>query len=227
MPRKARSRKMSSLSKKQKMEVRRIAEKVVDEEIEDKAQVVIIEKQELFHNKPIYYGKLLGSIAQGVQDGDQSTGSLGSTEVRIGDQISLKNVNLRFWLSNKGDRPNVMYKGVLYWYPQGIIPSDAEVFKTQSNKMLDRYNNKVIRVVDTFILNSTFNYAVTPGKEKSYLATLNKSYKNKKISYDINTVRAKGWDLGFAVVCYDAYGTLQTDNIASFAVSTQITFQDA
>ncbi len=230
MPRRRGSRmrrKPTSLSRKQKMEVKKIAEKVVDAEIEDKQQVVIEEKQELFHNKPLYHGKLLASIAQGVNDGDQGT-SGGLTTVRIGDQISLKNVNIRFWLSNKLDRPNVIYKGVLYWYPIGLNPGDSEVYKTQTNKVLDRYNNKTISIIDTFIvkpgpmfLNGTEKF------EHSYLATLNKSYKNKKVSYDNNTTRAKGMELGFAVVAYDAYGTLQTDNIASFAYNCQLTFQDA
>jgi len=121
-----------------------------------------------------------------------------------------------------------MYKGILYWYPVGIAPSDTLIYKTQSNKMLDRYNDKNIKVIDTFMVKSTNNYAVDANNhEHSYLATLNKSYKSKKIVYDNNGLQPKGWDLGFALVCYDAYGTLQTDNIASFAVNVQITFQDA
>lgn len=121
-----------------------------------------------------------------------------------------------------------MYKGILYWYPVGLIPNDQRVFKTQTNKMLDRYNDKVIKIIDTFIVKSTNNYAVDANNhEHSYLATLNKSYKNKLISYDNNGKITKGWELGFAVVCYDAYGTLQTDNIASLAYQSLLTFEDA
>jgi len=222
-------RSKTSLSRSQKMEVRKIAEQVVDEEIEDKSSVSTSENVQLFHNKALYEGKLIGSqIAQGVQDGDQSATGTGLTTIRVGDQISLKNVNIRFWLSNKLDRPNVMYKGVLFWYPQGVSPSDTTVYKTQSNKMLDRYNNKVIRIIDQFIVKSTNNYAVDANNhEHSYLATLNKSYKNKKITFDNNGQVTKGWEIGFALVCYDAYGTLQTDNIASCAFNVQVTFQDA
>ncbi|AXH74628.1 MAG: putative capsid protein [Circoviridae sp.] len=222
-------RSKTSLSRSQKMEVRKIAERVVDEEIEDKSTVKTDENVQLFHNKVLYEGKLIGTqIAQGVQDGDQSSGGTGLTTIRVGDQISLKNVNIRFWLSNKDDRPNVMYKGVLFWYPVGVAPSDTTVYKTQTNKMLDRYNNKVIRIIDQFIVKSTNNYAVDANNhEHSYLATLNKSYKNKKITFDNNGQVPKGSELGFALVGYDAYGTLQTDNIASCAINVQITFQDA
>ena len=222
-------RSKTALSRSQKMEVRKIAEQVVDEEIEDKSSVRTDENVQLFHNKPLYTGKLIGSqIRQGVQDGDQSATGTGLLTIRVGDQISLKNVNIRFWLSNKDDRPNVMYKGVLFWYPTAGALTDQTVYKTQSNKMLDRYNNKVIRIIDQFIVKSTNNYAVDANNhEHSYLATLNKSYKNKKITFDDNDAVVKGWELGFALVCYDAFGTLQTDNIASVAYNVAITYQDA
>jgi len=223
------TRKSSSLTKAQKKQVRKIASQVVDDEIEDKQSIYIVENQQLYHNKTSYFGKILGSsIEQGVEDGDQSSGAAGSSKIRIGDVIRLKNVNIRFWLSNKSDRPNVMYKGVLYWYPTNQVPGDPEVYKTQTNKILDRYNNKNIKVVDTFLVKSTNNYAVDANNhEHSYLATLNKSYKNKKIVFDNNGPITKGWELGFALVTYDAFGTLQTDNIASFAYAIQLTFQDA
>jgi len=223
-----RRNKKSGLSRSMRKEVRAIAESAIDAEIEDKEYVYIAENVQLFHNKPGYSSKLLQLIAQGVADGDQSTGGTTKPTCRVGDQISLKNVNIRMWLSNKLDRPNVMYKGVLYWYPVNNPPSDAQVYKTQTTKMLDRYNNKDISIIDTFIVQSGAMYLNGTEKfEHSYLATLNKSYKNKKITFDGLTGVPKGKDLGFSVVCYDAYGTLQTDNIASFAWNMQLVFQDA
>ena len=223
-----RMRNRKALSRAERAEVKRIAERLIDEEIEDKAQVGGEENLQLYHNKPIYVQKILAAIQQGVETGDQSTGGAGSLKVRVGDQINLKNVNIRFWLSNKLDRPNVMYKGVLFWYAVGQTMSDALVYKTQTNKMLDRYNDKQIKIIDTFLVKSTQMYDNGTEKwEHSYLATLNKSYKNKKIQYDDNGPVTKGWELGFGIVCYDAFGTLQTDNIASFAYNLQLTFQDA
>lgn len=229
MSRRMSNKKNRALSRKQAKEVRAIAERLIDEEIENKQYVETLENQQLYHNKPIYVGKLLGIFGQGTQDGDTSTTSGNGTKtIRLGDEIQLRNINIRFWLSNKLDRPNVMYKGVLYWYPVGIPPSDTLIYKTQSNKMLDRYNDKNIKIIDTFLVKSTNNYAVDANNhEHSYLATLNKSYKSKKIVYDNNGLQPKGWDLGFGLVCYDAYGTLQTDNIASCAFNVQVTFQDA
>lgn len=228
MARGRRPMKKSALTKKQKSEVRKIANKMIDAQEEDKQFVFTKENEQLFHNKPDYVFNFLGDIQQGVQSGDQSAAGTGEQTIRDGDRIRLKNINIRFWLSNKDDRPNCMYKGVLFWYPVGLSPSDARVYKTQTNKMLDRYNNKVIKVIDQFIVKSTNNYAVDANNhEKSYLASLNKSYKNKLITYDNNGKIPKGWELGFAIVCYDAYGTLQTDNIASYAYQSLVTFEDA
>jgi len=234
-------KKRTGLSKTQRKAVKDIALRVVDAEIEDKSYVISYENVQLYHNKPGYSSKLLALIQQGVNDGDQGTGASGKNTCRIGSQISLKNINIRMWVSNKLDRPNVMYKGILFWYPVGMPPTDATVFKTQQNKMLDRYNDKDIQIVDTFILTSKNNYAqpyqTQPfpviagpgilGKEHSQLVSLNKSYKNKKITYDELTGLPKIKELGFCIVCYDAFGTLQTDNIASFAWNMQVTFQDA
>lgn len=222
MPRK-RSRK-SGLSRSQKMEVKKIASQVVDAEIEDKRNVFITENVQLYHNKPLYVGKLLANVQQGVTTGDDNS----SKTNRVGDQITLKNVNIRYWMSNKLDRPNCMYKGVLFWYPVDSSITDQLVYLTQTNKMLDRYNYKSIQIIDTFILKSREMYDNGTEKwEHSYLSSLNKTYKNKKIQYQNNSTKTKSHELGFAVVVYDAFGTNQTDNIASIAYNIQLTFQDA
>ncbi len=226
MPQRNRRMRKTAISKTMKKEVRKIAQQVVDENVEDKRKVYISENAQLFHNKPYYVGKFLSDLSQGVGTGTDGVKYL----VRIGDKIKLKNINLRFWLSNKLDRPNVMYKGVLFWYPVdvGANITDQDVYFTQTNKMLDRYNFKRIKILDTFILKSQQMYDNGTEKwEHSYLATLNKSWKNKYVQFETNSNKVKGFELGFALVCYDAFGTLQTDNIASFALNSQITFEDA
>lgn len=231
MPRKNRSSKKSktSLTKNQRKEVRKLAKQVADSEVENKVMIQIKENGQLFHNKPFYVNSLYEMIKQGVNDGSTGLDPAGNqAATRIGDRIELKNINVRFWLSNKLDRPNVMYKGILYHYPVGVTPSDALVWFTQTNKMLDRYNTKRIQILDTFIVKSKEMYDNGTEKwEHSYLASLNKSYKSKKIVYSDNSTSPTKAKLGFAIVCYDAYGTLQTDNIASFAYNVQLTFEDA
>lgn len=217
-------RKFPGLSRNQAKSVRRIARKTALGLTETINAVSVVENKQLFHNKPDYVGKLLAT-KQGLLDDNSSTS--GPDAVRKGDEIILKNINIRFWMSNKDDRPNVTYKAVLFWYDVTNPPSDTNVYFTQTNKLLDRYNTENISVIDTFIIKSTNNYAVDANNhEKSYMATLNKSWKVKKIKYDEGATAPKMKDIGFALVAYDAYGTLQTDNIASYAYNAKLSFKD-
>ncbi len=93
--------------------------------------------------------------------------------------------------------------------------------------MLDRINNENISVIDSKTIFSGPSYENgTEKHEHSYLCTLKGSWKNKKITYDEGGSTPKKRDIGTIVVCYDAYGTLQTDNIASYAYNGNIIIQD-
>ncbi len=61
MARMPKSRKSTSTTKTQKKQVRKIASQVVDDEIEDKQSITIVENNQLYHNNPSYHGKILGS----------------------------------------------------------------------------------------------------------------------------------------------------------------------
>lgn len=214
----------TGLSKKQTKSVRVIARKTALGLSETINQVYVLENQQLFHNKAFYASKLLAT-KQGLLDDNSNVSP--NQAVRKGDEIILKNINLRFWLSTKSDRPNVMYKGILFWYDVATPPTDQSVYFTQSNKMLDRYNTEQISIIDTFIVKPSFNYAVDANNhEHSQLAGLNKSWKVKKIKYNEGSSVPKFKDIGFAVVAYDAFGTLQTDNIASMAFNIKLAFKD-
>lgn len=170
----------------------------------------------------MYQGALLATT-QGVQDPDNQVGN----SARKGDKIYLRNVNVRFWLSNKLDRPNVMYKLFLFWYTEGQTLSDQLCFFTQTNKMLDRINNENIGIIDQKTVFSKDMYLNGTEKfEHSQLCTLNGNWKGKKIVYDNGGSTPRKRNVGFCVVCYDAYGTLQTDNIASVAYNYVTRFQD-
>ena len=210
------------LNKTQVKSVKQIANKVAQGMCEKKHFTWLDENKQLLHNKGDYTLNFL-SCKQGVKD-DQS-GDPAQNLNRIGDEIMLKNINVRLWLSNKEDRPNVMYKAFLFWYDPDATLSDAYCFFTQQNKMLDRPNTEVISIIDQKTIFSGPSYAQT-GNERSQLCTLNGSYKGKKIKYDEGGTVPKFKTIGLCVVCYDAYGTLQTDNIASYAYNATIRFID-
>ncbi len=214
--------KRTGLSKKQAKAVSHIAKKVLRSTLETKTVGKTAENVQLFHNKALYQGALLAT-SQGVSDPDNQAGNA----ARVGDEILLRNCNVRFWLSNKLDRPNVMYKLFLFWYTEGQPLSDTLCFFTQTNKMLDRINNENISIIDQKTVFSKDMYLNGTEKfEHSQLCTLNGNWKGKKIIYDQGGSTPKKRNLGFCVVCYDAYGTLQTDNIASIAYNYATRFQD-
>ena len=214
MPRKTKS--VFSASKQK--QIAKIAKKVAHSIPEVKTFGFQNENIELFHNKAYYGGNWLG-CTQGTEDpNDLATGL-----VRIGDEIYLKSVNIRLWLSNKEDRPNVMYKAYLFWYASGATINDSMVYFTQQNKMLDRINTESISIIDSQTIFSGPQYM---DKEHSYLCTLKGSWKNKKITYFEKGETPKFKTIGLAVVAYDAFGTLQTDNIASIAYNANIRITD-
>jgi len=215
-------RKFAGLSKVQAKSVRKIAKKTVMGSAETKTVGKQTENVQLFHNKALYIQNLLATT-QGIQDPNDLT----SNAARIGDSIRLTNANIKFWLSNKSDRPNVMYRLIMFWYDTPLTLSDALCFFTQTNKMLDRPNNENISIVDQKYIFSSSNYAVDANNhERSQLATLKGNWKGRKIQYDEGGASPKKRTLGVCLVCYDAYGTLQTDNIASVAYNYNINFKD-
>ena len=210
------------LSKTQAKSVRKIAKKTVMGTAETKSVGKNNENVQLFHNKALYISNLLATT-QGVKDPNDQSGN----DARIGDSIRLTNANIKFWLSNKDDRPNVMYRLIMFWYDSPLTLTDALCFFTQTNKMLDRPNTENISIIDQKYIFSQNNYAVDANNhERSQLATLKGNWKGRRVQYDEGGSTPKKRTIGVCVVCYDAYGTLQTDNIASLASNYQINFKD-
>lgn len=210
------------LSKTQAKTVRKIAKKTVMSAAETKHVGKTAENVQLFHNKPLYLSNLL-STSQGVLDPDNQS----SNAARIGDSIKLTSCNVKFWLSNKLDRPNCMYRLIMFWYDSSVTLSDAVCFFTQTNKMLDRPNNESISIIDQkYIFSGPMYLNGTEKFERSQLATLKGNWKGRRITYDESGSVPKKRTIGVCVAVYDAYGTLQTDNISSCAYNFQIGFKD-
>jgi len=213
---------VKSFTKKQQSDVKALTRQVLRSTFEKKTVGKNQENIELYHNKAFYQGDLLNT-GQGVEDpDDQST-----NKARIGDELLLRNLNVRFWLSNKLDRPNCMYKLFLFWYDAAVPLTDGLCFFTQTNKMLDRINNENIGIIDQKTVFSRGMYDNGTEKwEHSQLCTLNGNWKGKKIKYDDGSGAPSHKNIGFCVVVYDAFGTLQTDLIASCAYNYVTRFQD-
>ncbi len=214
---------LKGLSKNQQKSVRRIAKNVAMKLPERKVFGFLDENRQLTHNKTDYLGNFL-ECKQGTADPNDIQGS-SNRLVRVGDEFYLREVNIRMWLSNKSDRPNVMYKAYMFWYDSEATLSDATCYFTQQNKMLDRINNEQISIIDSQTIFSGPSYSETE-KEHSYLCTLKGKWKSRKITYDSGGKSPKKRTIGLMVVAYDAYGTLQSDIIASYAYNAKIVIQD-
>lgn len=183
------------------------------------------------HNGTYYRGNLFFT-RQGTGD---NQGYSSTNLSRVGDEIIARGLKLKWWLSNKGDRPNVMYNIYVFYYNTLELPTNSTFWRGTDgvggvmNRMLDQPNPERIKVLKKFSINSKSQFVGTAPNlyEHSQYRECWIPFRNKKIVYrrDNSGVPQK-WDIGFCVVTYDAYGTLTTDTIASFAWSSTLYFKD-
>ena len=202
---------------------RQQALKVVKKQSEVKQSMFHAENQQLFHMMPYFHNNALYTT-HGTDSGDRP----GNWANRIGDEIYLKSLNMRFQLYNKQDRPNVHYRIIVFWYESATTPTLSDVLDAQGNLMLNQTNRETISVIHDRVYPGVYTGPV--GKEFSRIVNINKRWKNKKITYNDaaspNSSTPKMKDLAWFVLATDAYGTLTTDNIASFAVQYSVKFQE-
>jgi len=225
------TRRGNYLGKKATTNVRKIAKNTILRMAETKA----VGKQSggsptvpaiaLFHNQPYYISNLLAT-KQGTADPNDYS----SAAARVGDELQLKNVNVRFCLS--GFRPNCTYRLVLFWYEAGTTLANDIVYFTQANKLLDRYNTEQISIIDQKIVHpGAINRTgsddnTTSFQRRTQLVTMNGHWKAKRIKYDEGTTVPKYRDIGLAIVCYDSINTLQTDQLSEMVTDYKLTFKD-
>jgi len=190
------------------------------------------ENYQLYHN--------LASIQSGSLYTTQGTGDDGSgtnkTAMRIGDELIARGLSFKFWIANKQDRPNVMYRLIIFKYTRDTTLSLSNLLKgAVSNNIMDDVNKERITVVYQKIFNlqvgySAFAYSAVPtetyGREAHKYLQVWIPFKNKKIHYNDGGHDPKFFDYGFALIAYDSYGTLTTDNIASYAWERKFYFKD-
>lgn len=243
--------KTSALTKKMAKEVRKLSKETTLRLAETKMVSRISENTQLYHNVPTFRGPFLNTIKKGLNDPTLQTNS----NARVGDEILLKAFEQRYWLSNKLDRPNVIYRITTFWFPGNAgltsttpVPADVYAYPPTTgaipNVLLLRPNTEVITVISDKLIFSENNYAqptyypvggtvAVLGKERSQMRTINKRYKARRIQYlDSGTDGSgaggppKNKEIWVCISAYDAYGTLQSDNIASYGLNYALKFKD-
>lgn len=210
----------------------KLINKVSLKKAETKETHRIEENINLTHNTQSIKSSLLYT-QQGLGDNDTGTSSF---DCRVGNEIVARGLSIKMWFANKLDRPNVMYKVIVFKYRADQVPTN--IFKSQgtANIMLrdidtDRYTVLAVKQFNLNqgaaerIITATDSFAGTEGHiYKKFWVNM----KNRKIQYtDNNSGSPKYYDVGFCVCAYDSYGTVQgVDIIASYAFNCKMYFKD-
>jgi len=207
-------------------------------------------KQSETKNKPYSHGKVelyhnSGSPASGrilhlpvELDSSPQMPLQGTTDItRIGDKINLRGIKVRMLIGQKNDRPNVTFRIVVIRTSPNEYPNNvSQMFDNVSgNILLDTLNTDRFKVVySKYIKNripasSQINVdggAAWVGKEQTFAHRFYlKSARNLSFSADGGNLYSGDRHFLF-VFAYDAYGTLETDNIGYFQTYSNLFFKD-
>jgi len=193
--------------------------RVMLKQCETKHKSHSFQDQQMFHNTVSIPLNGLVDIAQG--DGENQ---------RTGDEIIGKYIKVKLWVSNKLDRPNVMYRFMVIRVPTGEETGSVNPFEgVIGNKMLDYINTE--KYTPVFQKYMTLSKTVETGdtaKEQSGYCSFMIPLNNQKIKFlpTGDTPKYQKFNLRLLAVAYDAYGTLVADDIASFAGVTRTYYKD-
>lgn len=189
-----------------------------------------VENYNIYHNGgvgPTYSYAIINNLCS------VSVGTAQNT--RVGDEIYPVGINMKFWLSNKDNRPNVSWRIMIIACPpdQVTAANPGGLFKgTSGNKILDYVDTDKYNIVYQKLLQpQAGDYSLessATNKEHSRLHSLWIPIRGR-LSYQSDggtTPKYQRHCLSLVVIGYDAYGTLLTDNIASFTCVGRFYFKD-
>lgn len=204
-----------------KSTVKAIAKSVMMKEAEPKHVGYMHAKNEVYHNIFLpSYCNTLNAIqpSQGTSD-----------RQRIGDRVRCTHITIKALFGQKSDRPNVNWRVLVFSIPQGISPLQSVVFENSlSRPLVDDVNRDICKVYldrtyrpNQAGLNATGNDEFTFFKK--WNIRVNKVYKYGPA----DGAATHNQDPMFcAVFAYDAYGTLETDNIGYCQIYSDFHFKD-
>lgn len=207
----------------------KVARTAVLKQTETKNRTIATENVQLYHN-----GGVGGNYV--VQSNLLQT-PVGTSQVtRVGDEVFGVGLKVRLWLSNKSDRPNVMYRVMIVSVPveYASVTSPSNLFKNDvGNKMLDPVDTDRYKVIYHRVFNpAAGDFSLETGatnKEHSRLVSVYIPLKNRRIKYNTDGGSTPSYQrncLSLVVIPYDAWGSTTGDNIASMAYHTKFYFKD-
>jgi len=219
--------------------------RILNKSTETKYYDIATENQQIYHNKGCSGGAAITSTQWSDptffnpwSDIPAGTGRAN----RIGDKITPLSMNLRIWLATKQDRPNVMFRIIICRMPKSIgtvyttsanvnIFQDAQLGSTGNTMVMPVDHDKGIKPYYDRTFNVQVGFSATVGasvgKECHKLIKLKIKRKNaNSIVFDSASQNIVNSPLSMYVLPYDSYGTLITDNIASYSFHARMYYKD-
>lgn len=179
-----------------------------------------IPKFEMYHNQTAILTLNANSFmpTQGVHDNQ-----------RVGDQIKMSGFRLRMLIGQKADRPNVTFRWWICVAPKGSSYSYNNWFiPTTSNVLLDDLNKDFVKQLKTGLWRpNEAGLSNTGGDEYTFSKKIWLPYKKLlKFGPGDGLLSHNDDDIHFIIAPYDAYGTLDTDNIAYCQMAVDLFYRD-
>lgn len=160
---------------------------------------------------------------------------------RIGDKIQPRGMALKLWLSNKLDRPNLMYRVMVIRAPKTITnlvttynvnPFQVSNLGGTGNTMLQPIDqDKGFKALYDRVytcqagVSGTLAATSTNREYHRYVKLWIKRKRSREIQFGDNGIIVNN-PLMVWVIAYDSYGTLTTDNIASCSYWSRLYYKD-
>lgn len=158
-----------------------------------------------------------------------------SQNQRVGDEIYPVGISLRLWLSNKDVRPNVMYRIIVYTCPPDqVYANTPSAFwaGASGNKMIDFINVDKYKVIKHMMIKPfAGDYSLETGATNKEHSSYRKLWIPVKgpIKYQTDNgdvPKYQKHNICVAIGAYDAYGTVVTNDLATFAYTYRFYFKD-
>lgn len=148
---------------------------------------------------------------------------------RVGDEIYISGFKVRMLIGQKADRPNVNWRYFVLTVPKGSSITYANWFSANTtNVMLDDPNRDFVKVLHTGVWRPN-EAGLVGGSADEYTFT-KRMYipykKHLKFGPANAAVTHNDHDLYFVLMGYDAFGSLQTDNIGYVQFGASIMYRD-
>lgn len=214
--------------------ITKVIKDVTRRQMETKTSGFYVLGQSLFHNQSAYITNLM-TTTQGM--GSPTYFSTTPNGQRIGDKIYAMGIKFQLYHETADTRPNCVTKVFVFTYNSGATISDATFWQGSSAaggnllRLIDLPNNDNVTILKTLTIQHQPSYYTSAsgfstrncGTYRSFYVKLNKNV----VYQEDNSVNPKGRDIGFAIVNCDLNGTLQTDRVGYYNLSTQLKFKDA